>query len=113
MQSETIRRHADGSIDYGFHQREARKLRAEARTELLKGWRGMVWPLMAVAVIAAPLASVGIVHELKGGSANTARVSPTAPAIERNVQALNRSRQWWGSYAQRHVRSRDVAMANQ
>jgi hypothetical protein len=117
MQFENIHRHADGSIDYGFYHRAARKLRAEARTEHFKGRRGVVWPFIAVAVISAPLALAGIVHELNGGSANTARVSrmaeAVAPAINRNAQALVSSRAWWGNYGQRHVRSRDVAMANQ
>ena len=117
MQNETIRRLSNGSIDCAFYQRQARKLRAEAKSELFKGWRGVAWPLMAVAVISAPLALASMVHELKGGPSRTAGAGQPAAAIgmtlDRNVQARNRSHQWWQSYGQRHLRSRDVAMANQ
>jgi hypothetical protein len=58
MQTEPIRRRADGSIDYAFYHNRASVLRAETTTDVFKGLSAIKRPLALVASLAAAFAII-------------------------------------------------------
>lgn len=109
-QTDDIRRHPDGSIDYGFYRAQMRRvqgqtLRAPAMRKLRFRLAGLlVAMLVAVGATASPSGPAN--HNV---AAIAAPASGVATAND-HAQALIRSRQWWESFGQR--RSHNVAMAN-
>ena len=55
MQPDHVRRHPDGSIDYGFYRRRAVRLRSEKMRKSVRGMAPMIKPLIAVALLIGTL----------------------------------------------------------
>ena len=80
MQTDTIERHPDGSINHDFYRKAAKRLRAQAVGTFPPGKRVLARALIATAMIlgpvgaliAGPLAVAGIVQILKGDSSAAA-----------------------------------------
>jgi hypothetical protein len=51
MQPDYVRRHPDGSIDYGFYRRRAARLRSEDIRKAVRRMPSMIRPLIAVALL--------------------------------------------------------------
>jgi hypothetical protein len=59
MYSDDFRRHPDGSIDFNFYRRRARRLRRQAMRQLFKRQKGYCIPLLAAAVVTAIFMATG------------------------------------------------------
>jgi hypothetical protein len=55
MQPDHVRRHPDGSIDYGFYRRRAVRLRSEKMRKSVRGMTPMIKPLIAIALLIGTL----------------------------------------------------------
>jgi hypothetical protein len=55
MQPDHVRRHPDGSIDYGFYRRRAVRLRSENIRKAARRMASMIKPLIAVALLLGTL----------------------------------------------------------
>jgi hypothetical protein len=55
MQPDHVRRHPDGSIDYGFYRRRAARLRSEDMRKAVRRMASMIKPLIAIAVLIGTL----------------------------------------------------------
>ena len=55
MQHDHVRRHPDGSCDYGFYRRRAARLRSQDIREAVRRMASMIRPLIAVALLLGTL----------------------------------------------------------
>ena len=55
MQPDHVRRHPDGSIDYGFYRRRAVRLRSEKMRKSVREMAPMIKPVIAIALLIGTL----------------------------------------------------------